>query len=104
MGWGSWLLLGDLGQQLDLVRQQREIHELRSRLRDSSASTEPLSDQLEAVRRENDELKLYLAAVLRLLMTKGIASKEEIASMVDLIDASDGEKDRKYTGNIDSLG
>jgi hypothetical protein len=33
MGWGRFLLLGDLGQQLDLSDQRREMRDLRAELR-----------------------------------------------------------------------
>ena len=36
MGWGRMLLLGNLGQQLDIEDQRREIQQLRSRVRSES--------------------------------------------------------------------
>ena len=33
MGWGRWLLLGDLGQQMDLADHQAEIDNLKEELR-----------------------------------------------------------------------
>ena len=101
MGWGRWLLLGDLGQQWDLEDQQSELNELRSRLRAKRRSMQAITDQLEELQRENEELKLYLAAMIRLMTAKGIASKEEIFALVDAIDEGDGMKDGRYTGKID---
>jgi hypothetical protein len=38
MGWGRFLLLGDLGQQLDLSEQRREMSDLRAELRRTQRS------------------------------------------------------------------
>lgn len=98
MGWGRYFLLGDLGQQLDLADQRNEIASLRDELRRSRAHG-AVGDtaQLQA---ENDELRLYLAAIVRLLTSKGIISREELRQVVDLVDAEDGRHDGKYTGRV----
>lgn len=98
MGWGRYLLLGDLGQQLDLADQRDEIENLRDELRRSRARS-PGNDmgQLQA---ENDELRLYLAAIVRLLTSKGIVSREELQRVVDVIDAEDGKQDGRYRGSV----
>lgn len=71
MGRGRYLLLGDFGQQLDLSDLQVEFERLRQKVEARSAA--PSDDRLRALQRENDELKLYLAAVIRLLVAKGVA-------------------------------
>ncbi len=101
MGWGKWFLLGDLGQQLDLHEQENELRELRSQLRKKNQKTGTLADQLQVLQRENEELKLYLLSLMRILIAKGVVSKQEIAEMVDLVDAVDGTKDGRYTGEMD---
>ncbi len=101
MGWGRWFLLGDFGQQLDLSDYQRELQELRSQVRMKVRDTDSIDDRVKELQRENDELKLYVAAMLRLLTTKGIATKNEISALVDAIDESDGVKDGRYLNRID---
>jgi hypothetical protein len=99
MGWGRYLLLGDFGQQLDLADQRDEIENLRDELRRSrSCSSARDVVQLQA---ENDELRLYLAAVVRLLTSKGIVSSEELRRLVDIIDAEDGKQDGRHTGSVE---
>lgn len=49
---------------------------------------------------ENDELRLYLAAIVRLLTSKGIVSREELQRVVDVIDAEDGKQDGRYRGSV----
>jgi hypothetical protein len=49
---------------------------------------------------ENDELRLYLAALVRLLTAKGLVSREEIRQVVNAVDAEDGTRDGKYQGHV----
>jgi hypothetical protein len=98
MGWGRFLLLGNLGQQLDISDQQNEIARLREELyRNRSAAGAVDGARLQA---ENDELRLYLAAVIRILVSKGIVSGEEIKRVVDIIDVEDGTRDGRHRGDL----
>jgi multidrug resistance efflux pump len=97
MGWGRFLLLGNLGQQLDLSDQQREMDDLRdelSRMRRSEGNATTIAE----LRAENDELRLYLTALMRLLATKGVVTREELEQIVVAIDAEDGEIDGGHRG------
>jgi hypothetical protein len=98
MGWGRWLLLGDLGQQMDLADHQAEIESLKEQLRSRTAVPASVEERLETLQRENDELKLYLAAVIRLLVAKKVATTEEIKMVVAAVDRSDGVEDNRYEG------
>jgi polyhydroxyalkanoate synthesis regulator phasin len=100
MGWGRFLLLGDLGQQLDLADQKEEIENLRNELQRSHASPRGVTGDIERLQAENDEMRLYLATVVRLLVSKGIVSQEEIRRVVDAIDAEDGTRDGRYKGSL----
>jgi hypothetical protein len=75
MGWGRWLLLGNLGQQMDLADHEAEIESLKEELRSKQAVPSSIEQRLETLQRENHELKLYLAAVLRLLVGKKVATR-----------------------------
>jgi hypothetical protein len=100
MGWGRFLLLGNLGQQLDIVDQKAEIESLRDELRRSRTSSPVATGDIARLQAENDELRLYLAAIVRLLTAKGIVRPEEIKQVVNVIDAQDGTRDGRYEGNI----
>ena len=100
MGWARYLLLGDLGQQLDLSDQRNEIDNLRDELRRSRASSGTATGDIRNLQAENDELRLYLATVVRLLISKGIVTREEMKQAVDAIDAEDGTRDGKYKGPV----
>ena len=97
MGWGRYLLLGDLGQQLDLSDQKREIESLRDELRRARTASDGRNDtaQLQA---ENDELRLYIAALVRLLTSKGVITRQELKDLIAVVDAEDGRSDGRYTG------
>ena len=90
MGWGRWFFLGDLSQQLDLDDHGKAIQQLRSTLHAQRTESVQAVDELRQLRAENNELKLYLAATLRLLMGKGVITRDEIQELVRAIDAEDG--------------
>ena len=98
MGWGRYLLLGDLGQQLDLADQKAEMERMRREMQVSRGSSPQTDARVARLEAENDELRLYLAAVLRLLKNKGVVTADEIKRMVEVLDAQDGAADGKYDG------
>jgi hypothetical protein len=102
MGWGRFFLLGDLGQQLDLSDQRAEIDRLRQEMLRSRSAGSGSGSAAETRRfqAENDELRLYLAAVIRILVSKRVVTQAEIRQIVDVIDAEDGTVDGKFTGNL----
>ncbi len=100
MGWGRMLLLGDLGQQLDIHDTRAELAHLHDRLRATGQFDREVATRLDRLAAENAELKLYLAAVVRLLVAKGLVGADELKQIVDVIDRSDGCGDGQFTGNI----
>jgi hypothetical protein len=100
MGWGRTLLLGDIGNRLDIADTEEDIDRLRREI-DGAYKKDLSQDQrIDALQAENGELKLYLVAVLRLLTAKGAISTEELTAMVHAVDVEDGKQDGKYDGNI----
>lgn len=104
MGWGRMLLLGDLGQQLDIRDTQAALQHLARQLRDGNRFDHDVARNLNDLARENAELKLYLAAVVRLLVAKGIVTPAELATVVDTIDQADGKADGGLSGKIPPAG
>ncbi|MFA6243273.1 MAG: hypothetical protein WC655_20210 [Candidatus Hydrogenedentales bacterium] len=107
MGWGRYLLLGDFGQQMDLADQKAELDHIRCELQDSRVSTYSASNDTSELRRdinvlqcENDELRMYLTALIRLLLSKGAVSKEELTAIVNAVDSEDGLPDSRYSGPV----
>ena len=86
MGWARTLLLGDIGNRLDIADVERdnaafrrEVAELRSRDQRQEVTIEQLSA-------ENLQLEICVAALVKTLQRKGIFSAEEVDSLVRLLD------------------
>jgi len=100
MGWGRFLFLGDLGQQLDITDQRRELASLRAQLRSRRRAAHGVEQRMNQLQSDNDELRLYLAAAIRLLISKRVVTRAEVERFVDVIDAEDGTADGKFSGDI----
>ncbi len=100
MGWIRTILLGDIGNRLDIEDSEQEIERLKNAARWADKKRVASEERLEHVVAENAELKLYLVATLRLLMDKGIFSREDIETMSSMIDSEDGVADGKFSGPI----
>ena len=100
MGWGRTLLLGDIGNRLDIADTEREIAQLKQDIDLVARMDMSQEEKLQTLLRENAELKLYLAAAIRLLTSKGVISVSELKAMVRAVDGEDGTSDGKYEGSI----
>ena len=85
---------------MDLADQKAEIGNLRAELSRRRSSSYDSTQDINRLQAENDELRLYLAAIVRLLISKGIVTKGEMQQFVDVIDAEDGSVDGKYKGEV----
>jgi regulator of replication initiation timing len=100
MGWGRTFLLGDVGNRLDISDCEEDIRVLKESLMEIHHEGQNIDSELLALQHENNHLKLYLAAITRLLISKNMLNKEEIERMVDIIDAEDGAMDGKVRGDM----
>ena len=100
MGWGRTFLLGDVGNRMDISDCEQDIRVLKESLMELHQEENEVDAELYAVQMENNQLKLYLAAVIRLLTSKGLIAKEDIQKMVEIIDAEDGAMDGKARGEV----
>lgn len=100
MGWGRALLMGDIGNMMDIQDVGRDVSKLKRRLSFERAQTERHEDAVAELAQENAELKLYLSAVVRLLISKSIVKREELEAIVEEIDRSDGQQDGRFDGPI----
>ena len=100
MGWGRMLLLGNIGQQLDIHEVSRELDALRRKMRADGRFDQEVSDYLGKLAGENAELKLYLAALIQLLIAKNIVVPDELKSVVEKLDATDGKANKRFDGDI----
>lgn len=104
MGWGRMFLLGNLGQQLDIHDTQHALRDLAREAERAARAGDHASRSVADLARENAELKLYLAAIARLLLAKGVITPRELAEIVDAVDRSDGRADGGYSGKITPSG
>lgn len=86
MGWGRYLLLGDLGQQLDLQDRQREMEAMRRDVESQWTRDSNQDQRISSLEAENRDLKLYFASLVKLLGSKGTITPAEVAEMVRLVD------------------
>ena len=100
MGWGRTLFLGDIGNRLDIEDTERDIGSLKREIRGAFHTDMSQDKKIYTLISENAELKLYLASVIRLLVTKDMISPEELAAVVAKVDAEDGSVDGQYDGEI----
>lgn len=104
MGWGRMFFLGNIGQQLDIEEQREEMRKLRREVRRArrggGEGVAALEERVGRLERENDELRLYLAALIRHLGRRRALDPTELARVVAEIDAEDGAADGRYEGPI----
>jgi hypothetical protein len=86
MGWGRMLLLGNVGQQLDIGDMNNEVAAMQSALTENEQTDREQARSIEQLRQENQELKLYLATLMRLLVSKGVIKQEEVETAVRAIE------------------
>jgi hypothetical protein len=94
------LLLGDVGQQLDIQETRTALAQIQDRLRATGQFDHEVSRRLDQLTAENAELKLYLAAIIRLLVAKGAIAPAELQEIVARIDRADGRADGKFSGPL----
>jgi hypothetical protein len=100
MGWGRTLLLGDIGNRLDIGDCEQDIANLAAGLTRQGQVDSGQDARIATLEAENRELKLYLAAVIRLLVARGAMDADEFARLIDVIDRADGAADGQFGGDI----
>lgn len=90
MGWGRFLLLGNLGQQLDIQDREREMDSLRARVDEQWSEDMNQNAQIQTLHADVRELKLYCASLLKLLAAKNVATEDELKDLVQLVEGGLG--------------
>lgn len=88
MGWMRMLLLGNIGQQMDISENEAGLSALRQSMRGKRHKDAAQDRLLADLRQEVDQLKLALAAVSRLCIAKGVFAHDDLGR---LLDAAEGE-------------
>jgi hypothetical protein len=86
MGWGRMMLLGNVGQQLDIGDLEGAVEQMRGDMAQKVQVDREQGFDIEQLKRENHDLKLYLATLIRLLVSKGVLKQEEVDATVAAIE------------------
>ena len=79
-------LLGNVGQQMDIEEVTDYLNQAITEINKNQEIDAEQGAEIERLKKENRELKLYTLGLVRLLASKGVISEVELASMVATID------------------
>jgi hypothetical protein len=99
MGWARTLLLGDIGNRLDIEDTERAIANLRREIAGGFQKDMTQDEMIRKLFAENAELKLLLTALMRVFIQKGSITKDELERVIEAVDAEDGSVDGQFNGN-----
>lgn len=92
----KYLLDSEFSQRYDIEEQRKEIDQLKKRLQSQPISADESINLLA----ENGKLKLYIAVIFRLLVSKGIVDRDELIELISEIDEEDGKVDESHSGDM----
>jgi chromosome segregation ATPase len=95
MGWMRTLLLGDIGNRLDIADTESDIDQLRQSQSRSTRELEKKNRTIETLQEELEQQKLALTALTRFLIDRQLIELEELDEYISEIDAEDGVIDGK---------
>ena len=86
MGWARMLLLGDFGQQLDLEDTRAELDRLRRSTSAEALKDRGQDDRIAALADENEQLKLCLITLARLLVSKRVVGATDVTEILNVLE------------------
>jgi len=86
MGWARTLLLGDIGNRLDIADTEQDIGEIRQELAAKRNLDESQDDAIRRLQEESQQLEICVAALVKTLQRKGVFTPQEVSNLVRLID------------------
>ena len=92
MGWMRTILLGDIGNHLDIADAEKSIRSLRVSLSKAKRTTRTNEERISTLEEENEQLELLITMLLRRLQEKNLLDGDEILSLTEIIDPPE-EKD-----------
>lgn len=97
MAWMRTLLLGDIGNRLDIADAEREISLVRSSQARSARNLQAGEIHINALRDEIGRQKLAIQALTRFLVERNVISSSELNDFINEVDSEDGEVDGKMS-------
>ena len=86
MGWARTLLLGDIGNRLDIADTENDITSIRRELGNARQCDTSQDKAISQLQRETEQLELCVAAIIRTLEGKGYLTHAEVQNLVSMID------------------
>ena len=86
MGWARTLLLGDIGNRLDIADTEQDIDAIRGALASKRHLDESQDEAVRHLYEENGQLELCMAALVKTLQRKGVITAEEVDNLIRMID------------------
>ena len=102
MGWMRTLLLGDIGNRLDIADAERSVSALRQSQQRTVKNLHARDRQIENLKDELERQKLAIQALTRFLVQKDLIDDQELQEFIESVDAEDGIVDGKMS--IDTSG
>jgi hypothetical protein len=89
-----------LTQRRDLRDQKAALESVRRRLKSDTHTAKATDAELVELWSEVLDLRLFVATLFRLLIDRKFVTADELRSLVEAVDASDGTADGVYRGEV----
>ncbi|MBL8899631.1 MAG: hypothetical protein JNM84_18515 [Planctomycetes bacterium] len=89
MGWMRTLLLGDFGNRLDISDLEGEFASMQARMASNLKLDGKQDRRIERLEQDNADLKLCVASLARLLVTKNVLAPAEVRALIEIVDPLD---------------
>lgn len=86
MGWMRTLLLGDFGNRLDISDLEGEFASMQARMASNLKLDGKQDRRIERLEQDNADLKLCVASLARLLVTKSVLAPAEVRALIEIVD------------------
>ena len=93
MGWGRTFLLGDIGNRLDIADAEKGISILAQRVKRGESVDLGQEQRIAVLEKENEELKLYMASLARILMSKGVLMPGDLEVFVRIVEQENDDSE-----------
>lgn len=88
MGWGRMFLLGNVGQQMDIEEVKDYLNRAIEEINEGERVDADQNREIARLTKANRELQLYVLALARLLVAKGVVSESELAPIVSAVESA----------------
>lgn len=97
MGWISTILLGDIGNRLDIEATEHDIVKLRKAQQNTTNKLYQKEQEVQALQEQLARHELAIQSLTRFLIEKGSIDKAELEAFIQKVDAEDGTVDGMVT-------